>query len=176
MKTSYEDLERNYDNPDPWGYKTNPADIERKRIILEVLNEFGPFERALDIGCGEGWISTDIPAKEIYGYEASEQATARFPSNVIDISNFPATVLKKPSFDLVMVTGALYRNYEWEKIVNIVNAVGTKYILTSHILSREHSTAITMIDGRFVHSMTFPYIRSETEKFQQRLRVWKRGA
>lgn len=170
MKTmTHEELEQVYDKADPWSYQTNPADIERKKIILDIVNSYGPFERALDLGCGEGWITQDIQAKEIYGMEFSKQAISRWPKNIKkwngDIGDF----------DLVLATGVLYENYDWWAFVNYMNEKGRKYIVTSNISNREFWKATESIQGELIQVQHFPYIRSEQEQFTQRLRVYKKN-
>ena len=81
----YNEIENWYKKEDPWGYKTNPNDLARKSEIIHSLLSLNiKFNRALDIGCGEGWITKDLPAKEIDGIEISNNATNidRFPNNV----------------------------------------------------------------------------------------------
>lgn len=163
-----EELEAVYDKVDPWGYQTNLADIERKRIILEVLNQYGPFEKALDIGCGEGWITKDIPAQVIYGMEASVQASERWDPKIKwwkgDVGDF----------DLVLLTGALYENYNWELFVNYMNEKSRKYVVTCNIADREFWKATESIKGELIQVLHFPYHRSDEEQFTQRLRVYKK--
>lgn len=162
-----EELERVYDNPDPWGYETNHADSIRKATILSILNEYGPFEKALDIACGEAWITKDIIAKEIYGIEASDQAKSRWPDRVKKNVNLGDT------FDLVLVTGALYENYDWKSIVETIELFASKYIVTSNIADREYKPAIERIPGKQINMALFPYNRSSEEQFTQILRVFK---
>lgn len=162
------ELEQVYDKPDPWGYQTNIADVKRKRIILDILRLYGPFERALDIACGEGWITKDIPARMIYGMEASKQAMERWDNKIIPWQRLVN------EFDLVMITGALYENYDWQSFIDQINEVSTKYILTCNIADREFPKAIEGIQGELIQLNHFPYFRSEQEQFTQRLRVYKR--
>lgn len=168
MKRTREELEREYDKVDPWGYQTNPADIERKRIILEVLNQYGPFEIALDLACGEGWITKDIPSQVILGTEASIQAMQRWDPKIRKWNGYIGDL------DLVMVTGALYENYDWESFVNYMNEKSKKYILTCNIADREFAPAVAAIQGKLIKIREFPYHRSPEEQFTQRLRVYKR--
>lgn len=105
---SLEEIEKWYENSDPWGYETNPDDKRRKEKILGVLENY---ERALDIGCGEGWITKDLPAKEIYGVDVSEKALQRLPSNV-------NKGLGEGKYDLVCLMGILYPHYGGEKILS----------------------------------------------------------
>lgn len=162
-----EELEQVYNNPDPWGYQTNPADAVRKETIIKILNEYGPFEKALDIACGEAWITKDIIANEIYGIEVSEQAKSRWPDRV------KKNVYLGDTFDLVLVTGALYENYDWQWIVETIEIFASKYIVTSHIADREYRPAIERIPGKQINMALFPYLRSDTEQFTQILRVFK---
>lgn len=129
-KSTKAQLERMYKHIDPWGYKTNPDDAKRKSIILKVL-EGHIFDKALDIGCGEGFITTDLPAKEIYGYDISEIATSRLPENVKYM--YPIV----GQFDLVIATGVLYRQYDYVDIINTINEVANGVILTCNIASWE---------------------------------------
>ncbi len=178
MKTSAEDLERNYDKPDPWGYQTNPADIERKQYIINALRRLvsvgvgkSIFNNALDIGCGEGWISQDLPAQEIYGFEHSMQAKKRWHPSIIDYMHR----LDRPDkFELVIGTGILYRNYAWKFFVDLINKNAGRYIVTSNIAGREHWPAIEAIEGNLIHLEEFPYHRGPDEMFTQRLRVYRR--
>jgi SAM-dependent methyltransferase len=51
-------------SPDPWGYST-PWGEEHLRIVREILDRAEPnhFRRALDVGCGEGWITEAIASR-----------------------------------------------------------------------------------------------------------------
>lgn len=105
-------LERWYRKKDPWGYQTNPEDIMRKKVILGALKHLGiHFETALDIGCGEGWITKDLPADRIYGYDVSETALSRLPKNVIPLKELTG----KKKYDLVVATDVLCKQntYKW---------------------------------------------------------------
>ena len=124
MQTKSE-LEQWYETPDPWGYETNPDDLTRKKRILEALT--GTYDRALDIGCGEGWITKDLPAKEIHGLELSETARTRLPANV--------KAVKEPigGYDLIVATGVLYKQYDWRQILDWIKWHSTGTILIAGI-------------------------------------------
>src|SRR5690606_19701810 len=78
-----ESLENWYKFLDPWNYQNTPDDLKRKEIILKHIE---PCDTILDIGAGEGWITKDLPANEIYAIELSDIAASRFPKNVIRVS------------------------------------------------------------------------------------------
>lgn len=50
--------------PDPWGYSI-PWGEEHLRIVREMLDRAEPnhFHRALDVGCGEGWITEAVASR-----------------------------------------------------------------------------------------------------------------
>lgn len=142
---SQEELEAWYRVPDPWGYTTNPEDEKRKRIILSYLE--GTYKKALDVGAGEGFITKDLPAKTIHALELSDTASNRLPSNV--------TRVLKPTgkYDLVIATGVLYPQYDWQVMLNILKQ-STGTILTCNILDWEQG--IEQL-GTPVVDIKFPY-------------------
>ncbi len=144
--------------PDPWGYQTNPSDIVRKQYIIHMLNLFGPYSRALDIGAHEGWVSKDIPAVTIHGHELSDLAAARFPDNVHRMVD--------GKYDLVMATGVLYSHYNWSYLLRMIREHASKYVLTCHIKAWE-LLAVADI-GKQVLEMEFPY-----REYKQKLRVFE---
>ena len=129
-----EDLERWYERPDPWSYECNAFDHNRKDRILKALEEHAPFDRALDVGCGEGFITRDLPAKKLYGYEISDKAAERWPENIKRVffrNN------DDRSYDLVVATGVLYKQYDHDEMRNFILDHANGIILTSHIKSWE---------------------------------------
>jgi len=120
------DLEEWYETPDPWGYETNPDDLRRKEEILKSIPK-EHYKRALDIGCGEGWITQDLPAEEVHGLELSEIATKRFPENI--------TPVTEPigKYDLVLATGVLYSQYNRQQIIDWVLECATGTLVIAGI-------------------------------------------
>jgi len=147
MQTKGE-LEQWYCQRDPWGYETNPDDQKRKDIILEVLPEH--YKRALDIGAGEGWLTTDLPADEIHGIEISDVAAERFPDNVTRVE-FP-----EGRYDLVVVTGMLYEQYDYKAIVRMAKHASSHHVLLCNIESWEKGLD-KFIGWKLLHEQHFPY-------------------
>jgi trans-aconitate methyltransferase len=108
------EIEDWYKAEDPWAYKTTPDDATRKERILSFAEWLSPFNRALDIGCGEGWITKDLPAEEIHGYEESDNAAERFPDNVKRVLE------PEGEYDLILAAGVLYKHYEWRKMLDMI--------------------------------------------------------
>lgn len=156
-----EQLEQFYKQADPWGFKVNDWDEVRKRKIIQVAEEYGPFKKALDVGAGEGWITEGLPADELYGYEISDEAAERFPKNV---KRFNDEGRKK--FDLIVACGVFYEQYDHEAMKDLIKrrlAKGGK-LITSNIKSWE-----LPIDGlEQIFEEEYQY-----REFTQKLRVYE---
>lgn len=124
MIQSKEDLERWYSQSDRWGYFHEPDDSIRLKNILRIL---GYYDSAIDIGCGEGFITRHLPSKVIYGLDISENAMSRLPDNVIPI--------KEPNgkHDLVISTGTLYQQYNHKQIYDWIVDSAKHHVLIGGI-------------------------------------------
>lgn len=124
MVQSKEDLERWYSQSDRWGYFHEPDDSIRLKNILRILDYY---DKAIDIGCGEGFITRHLPAREIFGVDISENAMSRLPENV--------TPIKEPNgkYDLVISTGTLYQQYNHKQIYDWIIASAKNHILIAGI-------------------------------------------
>ena len=123
MKETKESINNFYKKEDPWGFKTNPHDLERKLIIIEKSIHFCKkclgkerYKNALEIGAGEGWITKDLPADNLYGYEISEVAKSRWPGN---IKEFDPSI----KYDLIIAPGVLYQQYDYNSFLNMINSI-----------------------------------------------------
>jgi 2-polyprenyl-3-methyl-5-hydroxy-6-metoxy-1,4-benzoquinol methylase len=117
-------VENWYKASDPWKYKTNEDDAFRKEKIIDACGK--GHKTALDIGAGEGWITKDLPADKSYGIEWSDAAGERFPSKV--------ERLDKPEgkYDLVVATGILYAQYDYEQVTRwILEHTGKRAVLSN---------------------------------------------
>lgn len=134
MTQSRDDLNEWYAKPDPWGFQSNPDDAERKRRILAAIRRPGPrYKRALDVGCGEGWITKDLPATLIHGLEWSGVARARIPAPVVAVDE------PVGRYDLLLLTGVLYRQFDYQGMHALVGEHAAKgaTVLTCHIRDLE---------------------------------------
>jgi len=115
------ELEQWYEQADPWNYQKDPEDQYRKSFYLAIVEDVGPnFNKALDIGAGEGWITKDLPAPEIHALEVSDNASSRLPPNVRRV------LAPEGHYDFVMATGLLYPQYDHAAIAqNIHDACTT---------------------------------------------------
>ncbi len=85
------------------------------------------YERAIDIGCGEGFVTKDLPAIESHGIEISDLAASRLPWNVKRVH------APEGLYDLVMTTGTLYTQYNHEQIVEWIRKCSCRHILIAGI-------------------------------------------
>lgn len=129
-----DEIEKSYETPDPWGFKSSQSDYERKRIILQTLCDFMPdagFKRALDLGAGEGWITRDLPAKELFAFEISQNAKNRLPQGVTPVDD------PFGFYDLVIATGVLYSHYDYNTFFNRIERHASGIVLTCNIKAWE---------------------------------------
>lgn len=155
-----EDLEEWYNVTDPWDYKDNPDDQYRKSLILDALSPHAPFQRALDIGCGEGFITADLPAKQIEGIELSDNAAKRLPDKVKRVVN------PTGKYDLIICTGMLYDQYDHHSFLSWIRShiAPGGIVLTCNISAWEINT---LPDDYQIHEYEFPY-----RTYIQKLRVY----
>ena len=151
---SKQELEDWYSEPDPWKYIDNVMDDIRLRNILKLLG-WGKkrYDRAIDIGCGEGFITRHLPADEIHGLDLSDKAMSRLPPNVTPVS------APQGKYDLVISTGTLYKQYDHEAIYKLVMQSASRFILVGGI----EDWLIDYDFKRRVQFSVFPY-REFTQK------------
>ena len=121
---SKEEIEKEAEIEDHWGYETNEWDTFRKNKILSLLKEYN---RALDIGAHEGFITRDLPTKEIHAYELSDNAAKRLPEGILRVTE------PIGKYDLVLATGVLYRHYDWRKMLDMVKSHSSGTIVIAGI-------------------------------------------
>lgn len=161
---SKEELEHWYATQDPWQYTKTQDDLDRKQKLLDILSQVNNneiYDRALDIGAGEGFVTTDLPAKKIFGIEISDRAANRFPSNV--------KRLLEPGgkFDLVMTTGTLYQQYDHAKIAQSIKESSSKHVLIAGI----KDWLIPYTFGSVIYQTEFPY-----RKYIQKVTIYEVSA
>jgi SAM-dependent methyltransferase len=116
MMQSKEELEDWYSQPDPWDYFANPDDKARKEKILSSIPH-SDYENVLDIGCGNGFITNDLPGRHVFGLDVSEKIVrwanehAQPNTRYICGSLFDLSDLNLPPMDLIVITGVLYPQY-----------------------------------------------------------------
>jgi len=158
-----------YEKTDPFEFNSNPDDaIRRDKIIASFGGK--RFKRALDIGCGEGFISRHLPADEIYGYDPSEIALSRLPDNVKPLKRDEIN----GDYDLVIVAGLLNSSGDCndvEDVVRIINKHASGTILLCHRKELEITEAVEKIRAQEIKTIPFPYANRDG-KWTQQIRLF----
>lgn len=113
---SAETLDNWYRIDDPWNYESHPDDALRKNTLLAELPS-RQYQRVLDIGCGQGFITRDLPGIEVIGVDISAKAIAQAQRHAsprlhfVQGAIFDLSSKVQGPFDLILVTGVLYPQY-----------------------------------------------------------------
>jgi 2-polyprenyl-3-methyl-5-hydroxy-6-metoxy-1,4-benzoquinol methylase len=160
---SKEELEQFYDRPDPWNYSNNEADLARRARLLAVIprRQYG---HVLDIGCGNGFVTSRLPGNTITGIDISSNAI----SYATAIADSRTTYLQKSlfdlshtgwtnKFDLIVITGVLYRQY-----------IGQGLLLASVIIDDLLSPGGHLVSAHILewYESRFPYTTMAREYYQ----------
>jgi 2-polyprenyl-3-methyl-5-hydroxy-6-metoxy-1,4-benzoquinol methylase len=120
----------------------------------------------LDIGCGQGFITRELPGASVLGVDLSEEAikyatrfsSARVSFLACDLFNLNKT-LRGARFDLIVITGVLYPQY-----------VGQSHNLAYHIIDRllaENGVLVSVHVNEW-YSARFPYVLLKDYCYQYR--------
>jgi SAM-dependent methyltransferase len=159
-----QELDDFYSTADPWGYYNNPHDATRKVRVMAALPRL-EYENALDIGCGNGFITNELPAKQVTGLEFSAKAVAWTNQHAaphvkyIQGSIFDLPSLNLPPMDLVVITGVLYPQY-------IGKSLRLVYVLVDQILKPGGILLCSHIYEWY--QARFPYLTISREYFAYR--------
>lgn len=168
-----EELDKFYHQPDPWKYENTPDDKKRKEIILSEIPE-KPYHNVLDIGCGHGFITRDLPGDNILGVDISANAikqakiheTIRHKYIQSSIFDLPAKTQNK--YDLICITGVLYPQY-------IGYSHNLIYLILDRLLVNDGILVCCHIDEWY--RSRFPYLMLEYylfgyREYTQRLEIY----
>ena len=165
MIQSKDELEDWYSSgEDPWEYYNNPDDAHRKARILAAIPRV-EFENVLDIGCGNGFLTKNLPGRNVLGIDISEKAVAwanqRTPPHVRFLrgSLFDIPDIEMPRMDLIVITGVLYPQY-------IGKATRLVYVLIDRMLKRGGILLCSHIYEWY--AVRFPYLSVSREYFAYR--------
>lgn len=123
---SKQDLEDWWSKTDPWEYADSQDDKKRALFIKAILSWCKPkAKRLLDVGAGDGFITKQIPAFAIDAIEISDNAAERFPRAW-------RVAEPKGKYDVVIATGVLYEQYDYEQMRKWIIDSAEEYVLTCH--------------------------------------------
>lgn len=172
MVQDKQDLEKWYSSEDPWEYRTHPDDAKRKTYLLGELPQ-KIYKKVLDIGCGEGFVTRELPGDEVIGIDLSEQAIGRAKQaatkrdagldakklDFMALSLFDLPGKFDQEFDLMVITGVLYQQYIGEAQAS-VRIIVDKLLKPGGILACVHVSEW--------YRMRFPYFRLKEVFYQYR--------
>ena len=118
---SKSELDDFYAAEDPWSYDSTPDDAQRVARVLSALPE-RTYERTLDVGCGNGFLTVRLPGDQLLGADVSgkavtwarQRAVREAPGrdvSFVERSLFDLSPRDVGTFDLVVITGVLYPQY-----------------------------------------------------------------
>lgn len=149
------DLNNFHKKEDPWNYNLNSDDSNRLEILLSEIPQ-RKYLNVLDIGCGQGFITSKLPGENIYGVDISEEAIKHAiktnPKNInfIQSSIYNLNKVFSKQFDLIIITGVLYPQY-------IGNSSSLIYKIIDKLLIENGYLISVHIDEWY--SCQFPYLK-----------------
>jgi 2-polyprenyl-3-methyl-5-hydroxy-6-metoxy-1,4-benzoquinol methylase len=164
MIQSKNELDDWYSTSDPWNYDQTKDDHLRKSRILAALPSLD-YQTTLDIGCGNGFVTNDLPGQQVFGTDISEKAiewaSQKAPAHVkyLSASIFDLATIDLPPMDLVVITGVLYSQY-------IGNSKQLIYILIDRLLKPGGILVCSHIYEWY--KLRFPYLTVSREYFSYR--------
>lgn len=154
MIQSIDEIEKWYTTKDPWKYENSADDLLRKDVLLSELPS-QRYSHVLDIGCGHGFVTRDLPGDNIIGvdisYEAIQQAKQYQRDEIAFLkgSIFELTEMFSEKFDLIIITGVLYKQY-------IGNSLRLVYVVIDQLLAENGILASVHINSWY--EAKFPYL------------------
>lgn len=148
-------LDALYEDEDPWGYESNEHDRRRKSFLLSEIPS-REYDSTLDVGCGHGFITRELPGGRVIGVDLSHNAiqqAQRVKSDrhtFIQGSLFDLRKLLNEKFDLITICGVLYPQY-----------IGKAHTFVYHTIDEllaEGGVLISVHNSEW-YSARFPYLR-----------------
>lgn len=158
MIQSKKELDEFHSTEDPWDYENNKEDEKRKEILLSELPT-REYNNVLDIGCGQGYITKDLPGKNIVGVDLSQTAIDFAVENICkehihfkQCSLFDIDKEFSQKFDLIIITGVLYPQY-------IGRSSNLVYLLIDKLLADDGILVSVHINDWY--KSLFPYLKAK---------------
>lgn len=143
MIQSKKNLDKFHNDIDPWDYEKSNDDLIRRDILLREISEFSP-KSILDIGCGQGFITSKLNADEIMGIDISSRAIehAKLQNKNKKIQYFNLSIFElfdfnNSKFDMILITGVLYPQYIGDSS-SLIYSLIDRILLTGGTLVNVH--------------------------------------
>ncbi len=149
-----EELEKWHQRKDPWGYESNPDDTLRKEILLSAIPD-KTYQQVLDIGCGQGFVTVDLPGNFILGVDISKNAISFAKKKENDRIKFATSSIYSMSksekrFDLVILSGVCYPQY-------VAQSKTLIYLIVDKILNQ--NGILISFHIKDWYDLNFPYFK-----------------
>lgn len=137
MIQSTDEIEQWFQKDDPWEYEGNPEDEKRKDVLFSEIPQ-KKYVNVLDIGCGHGYVTRELPGDNIIGVDISQNAIDQAKKHnqgekkKIEFrqgSIYHIDQMFNIKFDLIIITGVLYPQY-------IGNSHSLVYLIIDKILKK----------------------------------------
>ena len=115
----------------------------RLKYILSLLDK--NYDKALDIGSADGFITKHLPAKIISAIEIDENLRSKLPATIIPVKDPVGT------YDLVICTSVLYEEHDHRSVYKTILQSSCKHIL----IEGEKDLLINYDFGNEVKSIEF---------------------
>lgn len=158
-----------YTKTDPWGYENNPEDQNRKAILMGELEKLPTPKRLLDIGCGHGFVTRNLPGDKVVGVDFSELAIKQADKNskephinyfTADMFDLNRKLFEEPKgFDMIIITGVLYPQYIGQAKNIIYNTIDDLLSVGGYIIS---------VHINQWYSCRFPYVKLKQLTYKYR--------
>ena len=149
------DLNNFHKTEDPWDYNSNPEDSNRLEILLSEIPK-KKYSNVLDIGCGQGFVTSKLPGENVWGVDISDEAIKNaMKNNSKNIRFIQSSIYNlnndfSEKFDLIIITGVLYPQY-------IGASSSLIYLIVDKLLSENGYLISVHIDEWY--SSQFPYLK-----------------
>jgi 2-polyprenyl-3-methyl-5-hydroxy-6-metoxy-1,4-benzoquinol methylase len=154
MIQTLNEIEKWYKTKDPWQYENSKDDLLRKDILLSELPS-QKYSNVLDVGCGHGFITRDLPGKKIIGADISAEAIKQAKqyenekTTFLTASIFELNYILSEAFDLIIITGVLYKQY-------VGNSLPLIYLIIDQLLGNNGILVSVHINSWY--TARFPYL------------------
>jgi len=155
MIQTKQELDDFHSGPDPWGYETNMEDHRRREILVTEIPK-NEYENVLEIGCGQGFITQSLPGKNILATDISAKAielaklhNKKHHITFQQLSIFETDKLSGFTFDLIIISGVLYKQY-------IGQSSSLIYLQIDQLLQKGGSLVVVHIADWYY--CRFPYV------------------
>jgi SAM-dependent methyltransferase len=150
-----------YKKEDPWGLKNTFADRVRFIILQYILNQYGTFQKVLDIGTGEGDLFARLSGLgESVGLDVSNVAISRANAKFHNINFFCCDPLNASKTELQQI-----KNNIGIDCFDLVMCLETIYYASDRLKALQNIKSFGTTDSLFIFSVVTIGVNKHREYF-----------